>query len=450
VSSPTQTAQFLAIGTTSTGQTANLTNSVTWSSSSQQIATIGAATGLATAVGQGTVTITALYNSGGNTLTATAAFTVLGGTAEEYTAVTIVPGSQSVSASGQTGQFIALATSGTTGLEQDVTNSPQLQWISSIPTVATITSGLASGNGLASGVSQGTSTITAELKNPDGSLVSNSATVTVTLTPAPEPLLSLTIIPSSITVPGDRNVFNGADGARLDELGRMADFGSERVPREHKRHGQPERRSKRRSGHSLWDRECDDHRRGDGPTNRFNRDGDGDVQLSAGSAYADNGRLMLSGLAGVGAAVDPDGLQRGPEHHQLAGDSAFSNGNAQRAALRGGLERRRSWRIGVRGDVPGGHDGDPDGAGRSGSIRRVVVQLHAASACDSGRTEQLPSHVDLRRYGGSNLQLELRHDEGSRPAGRLFCFCAHRGRQAAKARCRCGERDVRRIQRLDW
>ncbi|MGD0156796.1 MAG: Ig-like domain-containing protein [Terracidiphilus sp.] len=200
VSSPTQTAQFLAIGTTTTGQTANLTNAVTWSSSSQQIATIGAATGLATAVGQGTVTITALYNSGGNTLTATAAFTVLGGTAEEYTAVTIVPGSQSVSASGQTGQFIALATSGTTGLEEDVTNSPQLQWISSIPTVATITSGLASGNGLASGVSQGTSTITAELKNPDGSLVSNSATVAVTLTPAPEPLLSLTIIPSSITV----------------------------------------------------------------------------------------------------------------------------------------------------------------------------------------------------------------------------------------------------------
>ena len=111
-----------------TGATVNLTNSATWSSSSAQIATIGANTGLATAVGQGTATITALYASGGSTLTATATFTVSAGTTEEYTAVTLIPSSQSVSASGQTGQFIALATSGTTGLEVDVTNSPQLKW----------------------------------------------------------------------------------------------------------------------------------------------------------------------------------------------------------------------------------------------------------------------------------------------------------------------------------
>ena len=200
VAVPTQTAQFLAIGTTSTGQTVDLTNAVAWASSSQQIATVGGTTGLATAIGQGTTTITALYASSGNTLTATATFTVLGGTTEEYTAVTLVPNSQSVSASGQTGQFIALATSGTTGLEEDVTNSPQTTWISSIPSVATVTSGLASGNGVATGESLGTSTITALLANPDGSLVSNFSTVTVTDTPAPEPLLSLVIIPGSITV----------------------------------------------------------------------------------------------------------------------------------------------------------------------------------------------------------------------------------------------------------
>jgi uncharacterized protein YjdB len=200
VAVPTQTAQFLAIGTTSTGQTVNLTNAAAWSSSSQQIATIGATTGLATALGQGTSTITALYVSGGSTLTATATFTVLGGTTEEYTAINIVPGSQAISASGQTGQFIALATSGSTGLEEDVTNSPQISWLSSIPSVATVTSGLASGNGVATGVSLGTSTITVELKNPDGSLVTNFSTVTVTDTPAPEPLLSLSIIPTSITV----------------------------------------------------------------------------------------------------------------------------------------------------------------------------------------------------------------------------------------------------------
>jgi uncharacterized protein YjdB len=200
VAAPKQTSQFIAIGTTSTGATVDLTNAVAWSSSSVQIATIGANTGLATAVGQGTVTITAIYTGSGSTLTATATFTVISGTSEEYTAVTIIPTAQSVSASGQTGQFIALATSGTTGLEQDVTNSPQLKWSSSIPSVATVSSGLGSGNGVATGVSQGTSTITAELSNPDGSLVSAAASVNVTLTPAPEPLLSLSIIPTSITV----------------------------------------------------------------------------------------------------------------------------------------------------------------------------------------------------------------------------------------------------------
>jgi hypothetical protein len=50
------------------------------------------------------------------------------------------------------------------------------------------------------GVSPGTVTITAELTNPDGTLVTSTANVTVSNTPAPEPLLSLQIIPSSITV----------------------------------------------------------------------------------------------------------------------------------------------------------------------------------------------------------------------------------------------------------
>lgn len=200
------TAQFQAIETTATGATVDATNLVTWGSSSQSIATIGASTGLATAVSFGTVTITATYTTGGNTLTNTATFTVGsgspggGGSSEEYTALTIDPSAQSVSASGQTGQFIALATLGANGLEQDVTNSSALTWLSSIPSVATVTSGLGSGNGIVTGVSLGSSTITAELKNPDGSIVSSSSTVTVALTPAPEPLLALQIVPTSITV----------------------------------------------------------------------------------------------------------------------------------------------------------------------------------------------------------------------------------------------------------
>jgi uncharacterized protein YjdB len=197
VASPLQTSQFLAIGTTGAGATVNLTNQVAWNTSSAQIATIGGATGLATAVGQGTATIIALYaNSvGGSVVAGTATFTVTGGTAEQYTSVSIIPSSALLSASGQTSQFIALATSGNTGLLTDVTNSPQIRWSSSIPTIATV-----SASGLVSGLSAGATTITAELINPDGSIVSGTANVSATLSAAPEPLLSLTIIPSTISV----------------------------------------------------------------------------------------------------------------------------------------------------------------------------------------------------------------------------------------------------------
>jgi uncharacterized protein YjdB len=197
VTSAGQTSQFIAIGTTSTGSTVNLTGQAIWTTSSTQIATIGATTGLATAVGQGTAAITALYtNAGSGTVEAgTASFTVIGGTSQEFTSLSVTPSSQALSASGQTSQFIALATSGTTGLQTDVTKSAQITWTSSIPSIVSV-----SATGLATGLSAGNSTITAELTNTDGSVVSATASVTVSITPAPEPLLSLTIIPSTITV----------------------------------------------------------------------------------------------------------------------------------------------------------------------------------------------------------------------------------------------------------
>ena len=200
VAVPGETTQFLAIGTTSTGATVDLTSQVAWSTSATQIATIGGSTGLATALTQGEVTVIALYTSGGNTIAGQASFTVSQGSTEQFTAVTIVPNSEAVSASGQTAQLIALGTLGSNGLEEDVTNSSQTTWTSSIPTFATITSGLATGNGVVTGASVGSTTITVKLKNPDGSIVSGTATVNATSTPAPEPILSLTIIPGSISV----------------------------------------------------------------------------------------------------------------------------------------------------------------------------------------------------------------------------------------------------------
>lgn len=197
VSAPGQTSQFIAIGTTSSGATVNISGQVAWSSSSTQIATVGAGTGLATAVGQGSTTITAIYTnaSGGTVVTGTATFNVSGGTAEKYTGVSITPSGQALSASGQTTQLVALGTLGSSGLLTNVTNSSQLTWVSTSPSIATV-----SATGLVTGVAPGTDTILAELTNTDGTLVTGTATLNVSVTPAPEPLLSLSIIPSSISV----------------------------------------------------------------------------------------------------------------------------------------------------------------------------------------------------------------------------------------------------------
>jgi uncharacterized protein YjdB len=195
VSAPGQTSQFIAIGTTTSGATINVSNQVAWSSSSTTIATIGATTGLATAVGQGSTTIAALYSSSGTVVTGTATFSVSGGVSEKYTGVSITPSGQALSASGQTTQLVALGTLGSSGLLTNVTTSSQLAWVSTSPSIATV-----SPTGLVTGVAPGTDTILAELTNTDGTVVTGTATLNVSVTPAPEPLLSLTVIPSSITV----------------------------------------------------------------------------------------------------------------------------------------------------------------------------------------------------------------------------------------------------------
>ena len=216
VAAPTQTSQFIAIGTTASGTTKNLTSQVAWSSSSIQIATVCTAgspapctastDGLATAMGQGNTTITALYTNVADqtVVTGTATFTVVGGVSEQITALSIIPGSLALSATGQPGQFIALGTSGSTGLKENVTNSQQLAWSSSIPSYATIATYPAANAGQAAGVSPGTTNITAQWTNPaSGSNPSNvvtaTASVSVTTTAAAEPLLSITVLPASLT-----------------------------------------------------------------------------------------------------------------------------------------------------------------------------------------------------------------------------------------------------------
>jgi hypothetical protein len=198
VASPGQTSQFIAIGTTSSGATEDLTGQVAWSSSSASIATISSS-GLATGVSQGTTTITAIAtNPGGTVVTGTATLTVVGGTTEQITSLTIYPGSQSATAQAQQSQFFVLGTEGSSGLPYDV--SSQVVWTSSNEAVATIGTTGNGTPGLATAVGTGTTTITTTFTNTDNSKVVATAGYSVTTGAAQEPLLSINVVPGGITV----------------------------------------------------------------------------------------------------------------------------------------------------------------------------------------------------------------------------------------------------------
>lgn len=197
VASPGGTGQFIAIGTTSTGTTVDLTGQVAWSSSSPQIATINSV-GLATAVNQGTATITAIAtNSDKSVATGTATFTVVGGAAGQVSALTVYPGTQAATSQAQQTQFFVLGAEGT-GSAFDVTS--KVVWASSDDAVVTVGTAGNGTPGLATAVGDGSATITATFTNPDSSKVVGTATYSVTIGAAQEPLLSINIVPGDTTV----------------------------------------------------------------------------------------------------------------------------------------------------------------------------------------------------------------------------------------------------------
>ncbi len=231
LASPGLTSQLLAIGTFSAAPTTqDVTKGISaenittqWYSSDTSVATVCTtgvicpatnmiSPGLVMSVGQGTTAIIVVVsNPDGTLVTSTAPFTVEAGTSETYTALTIYPNSQSASAASQQSQFIVMGTAGTSNLQYDVTNL--VQWCSSNPAVATIgsalagsatcanlTTGAGSTPGLAISLFSGVTTLTVTYTNPDNSKIVATATYTVNIGSAPEPLLSITIIPNSITV----------------------------------------------------------------------------------------------------------------------------------------------------------------------------------------------------------------------------------------------------------
>jgi trimeric autotransporter adhesin len=156
------TAQLAATGSYSDGTTVDVTASVSWVSSNPAVATVSL-TGLVTAVGPGTATITGTLDGQTVTLVVT------------VTSATLNPNGLSIStppltlAAGLTAQLAANG-SYDDGSSLDVTAS--VSWTSSDPLVATV-----SPSGLVTAVAPGTAIIT-------GTLSGETATILVTVTSA--------------------------------------------------------------------------------------------------------------------------------------------------------------------------------------------------------------------------------------------------------------------------
>ncbi len=201
-----QSLPFTATGLLSNGTTEDLTNLVTWSSSSGLLASLSNVTGsqgLATGLLPGVSTITATAPTGllglggllsgilGGGLSGSAALTVVhGALAPVLTAISVSPSVASI-AEGQTRQFTA------TGLMSDLSteNLTSLVTWSSSSAAATL-----GAQGLATGALPGLSTITATapaglLGSLVGSILSSSSVLTVisgTTPISPSPVLNLT------------------------------------------------------------------------------------------------------------------------------------------------------------------------------------------------------------------------------------------------------------------
>jgi len=192
-----QIAQFIAIGTYSSGSpaTQNLTTSVTWQSSDTSIAQVSS-TGLVTSAGVGQAIITALATASDGSVVSSSGTIIVtsASSARTITSLVVTPGSQTVATVGQTAQFLAVATySSGSPATQDLTNS--VTWQSSDTSVAQVSSA-----GLVTSVGVGQATISALATASDGSVASANGTITVTNATTARVLTSLVVIPNSQTV----------------------------------------------------------------------------------------------------------------------------------------------------------------------------------------------------------------------------------------------------------
>jgi hypothetical protein len=178
--------QLTATGTYSDKSTQNLTNSVTWASSSSSISVANAPSipaGLATPVSLGTSTVTATDPTSGIFGTAT-----LTATPAALVSIAVTPATQSVP-SGLTQQYTAIGTY-TDGSTMNITQSAT--WSSS--SASAVISNAAGSQGLATAGPIGTAIITA---TDPATLIQGNATLTATAAV----LVSVSVTPPSPNIP---------------------------------------------------------------------------------------------------------------------------------------------------------------------------------------------------------------------------------------------------------
>ena len=172
------TVQLIATAIYSDGSQNTISgSSVGWSSSNTEVATVTSPGGLVTGVSTGTATIT-VTSQGVNT-TATVTVTPTNITTLSITTTqgsTLPQSTATISGAPATLQFYAYGNNlSTNDLTQAVT------WTSSNTSVATISSGLSTGNGLATSVAAGTTNITATITNSSNGTLVTSNTIVLTV-----------------------------------------------------------------------------------------------------------------------------------------------------------------------------------------------------------------------------------------------------------------------------
>jgi Bacterial Ig-like domain (group 2) len=172
------TVQLIATGVYSDGsQKAISGTSVGWSSSNTAVATVTSPGGLVTGISTGTTTIT-VTSQGVNT-TSTVTVTPTNITTLSITTTqgsTLPQTTATISGAPATLQFYAYG-NGLSG--NDLTDA--VTWTSSNTSVATISSGLSSGNGLATSVAAGTTNISATITNTSSGIRVTSNTIVLTV-----------------------------------------------------------------------------------------------------------------------------------------------------------------------------------------------------------------------------------------------------------------------------